>query len=478
VAGFLAFWGGLVSGPRSPGDSSAAARDEVTPGDAETSHHESEYIGRTPGVGLLRMGYLATFVAGVGFFALSFIVLGVIPGVQVQREIARTAPLTMQPLTTEQEWGRRIYGSMGCGYCHTQQVRFADQDVTRFGAPTEAWETKYEYPQLWGTRRIGPDLGREGAIRSADWQLAHLYNPRLTVAGSIMPGFPWMYNGAPDKPKPEALALVAYIQSLGEARAQSGFDARRPHMPVGSDPRSDMVATDRQPFTLNASATLARRTGSAPTFTFASDPVQREIDLRHGRDVFVANCSSCHGPTGAGDGPAAVALLPRPANLQAHQYSDERVSAALWNGVTGSAMPAWRDRPPEDLRGVLTYVRYLSKTQDPTTSLAVADSSRFDAARELFAQNCTSCHGDHGGGDGPAAAALARAPTNFHIQQPSVEYARGVLSEGVAGSSMPPWKHQLTEPQRQQLVDYARSLFPASEQGGEEYRTAAGRRNP
>jgi mono/diheme cytochrome c family protein len=352
---------------------------------------------------------------------------------------------------------------MGCAYCHTQQVRFADQDVTRFGAPTEAWETKYDYPQLWGTRRIGPDLAREGAIRSADWQLAHLYNPRLTVAGSIMPGFPWMYHGTPDKPKPEALALVAYIQSLGQARDQSGFDARRPHM---------------HPLTLNASATLARRSGSAPTFTLASDHVQREIDLRHGRDVFAANCASCHGPAGAGDGPAAVALLPRPANLQAHEYSDERVSAALWNGVTGSAMPAWRDRRPADLRGVLTYVRYLSKTQEPAMSPAVADSPRFDTARKLFAEQCTSCHGDNGGGDGPAAAGLARAPTNFHSQQPSVDYARRVLSEGVAGSSMTPWRLQLTEPQRQQLVDYVRSLFRASEQGDEERRAAAERGNP
>jgi cytochrome c oxidase cbb3-type subunit I/II len=476
VAGFLAFWAGLFSGPRSPHYSVVAAQEGVAPGDGDTSHHESEYIEPTRGIGALRMAYLATFVAGVGFFALSFVVLGVIPGVHVKREIARTAPLAMQQLATQQEWGRQIYGSMGCAYCHTQQVRFADQDVSRFGAPTEAWETKYDYPQLWGTRRIGPDLAREGAIRSADWQLAHLYNPRLTVAGSIMPGFPWMYRGTPDRPKPEALALVAYMQSLGQARAQSGFDARRP--PVGSDPRPDMVAMDRQPVTLNASATLARRSGSAPTFTLASDPVQREIDLRHGRDVFAANCASCHGSAGAGDGPAAVALLPRPANLQAHQYSYERVSAALWNGVTGSAMPAWRDQQPEDLRGVLTYVRYLSKTQESVTSPAVTDSSRFDAARKLFVQNCASCHGDNGGGDGPAAAALARAPTDFHIQQPSVEYARTVLSVGVAGSSMPPWKHQLTQPDRQQLVDYVRSLFPASEQGDEEYRAAAERRNP
>ena len=96
--------------------------------------------------------------------------------------------------------------------------------MTRFGAPTEAWETKYDYPQLWGTRRIGPDLAREGAIRSADWQLAHLYNPRLTVGRSIMPGFLWTYDRTPDKPKPQALALVAYIQWLGQARAQSGFE--------------------------------------------------------------------------------------------------------------------------------------------------------------------------------------------------------------------------------------------------------------
>jgi NAD(P)-dependent dehydrogenase (short-subunit alcohol dehydrogenase family) len=52
------------------------------------------------------------------------------------------------------------------------------------------------------------------------------------------------------------------------------------------------------------------------------------------------------------------------------------------------------------------------------------------------------------------------------------------IGEATALLLMPPWTHQLTEPQRQQLVDYVRSLFPASEQDGEEYRTAAGRQNP
>jgi mono/diheme cytochrome c family protein len=104
---------------------------------------------------------------------------------------------------------------------------------------------------------------------------------------------------------------------------------------------------------------------------------------------------------------------------------------------------------PIVLRRADRILRQLSRSAFP----AVDDSSRFDPARKRFAQNWASCHGESGGGDGPTAAAQALAPTNFHIQQPSVDYARLVLSEGVAGSSMPPWKHQLTEPRQLQLVD-------------------------
>ena len=31
----------------------------------------------------------------------------------------------------------------------------------------------------------------------------------------------------------------------------------------------------------------------------------------------------------------------------------------------------------------------------------------------LYAERCSGCHGDHGGGDGPAAAALVPKPRNF-----------------------------------------------------------------
>jgi mono/diheme cytochrome c family protein len=42
-----------------------------------------------------------------------------------------------------------------------------------------------------------------------------------------------------------------------------------------------------------------------------SDP-QEEVS---GRNAFLENCASCHGPGGTGDGPAAEGLDPPPANL-------------------------------------------------------------------------------------------------------------------------------------------------------------------
>jgi cytochrome c oxidase cbb3-type subunit I/II len=40
-----------------------------------------------------------------------------------------------------------------------------------------------------GSRRIGPDLAREGNARSHDWHVRHLEDPRQLIAQSIMPTY-------------------------------------------------------------------------------------------------------------------------------------------------------------------------------------------------------------------------------------------------------------------------------------------------
>src|SRR5258707_12168267 len=116
---------------------------------------------------ILRMSYVVARVAGVGFFVMSVLLLGVWPGRVLESQTRRMSPEHPLGLSASELRGREIYSYEGCAYCHTQQVRYLESDMTRFGAPTLAWETRFDYPHLWGTRRIGPDLAREGASHPA-----------------------------------------------------------------------------------------------------------------------------------------------------------------------------------------------------------------------------------------------------------------------------------------------------------------------
>ena len=214
MLGFLCFCFGILTGPVNEGE----AREDAE--EAAPSIVPDVRVGRW-----LETAYVMAFVAGVGFFVFSFVVLGILPGRALAREIHETAPSSMPELTASEARGRIVYGREGCAYCHTEQVRFVAADRARWNQPTEAWETRYEYPQLWGTRRIGPDLARQSGVHSDDWQLVHLFDPRAVVAESNMPPFPWLFAGSATQPTQDALDMLAYIQSLGRPRHLAGYDA-------------------------------------------------------------------------------------------------------------------------------------------------------------------------------------------------------------------------------------------------------------
>jgi cytochrome c oxidase cbb3-type subunit I/II len=465
LAGFLLFWTSLVTGPKlseatlsvasGAGSENMAALEDVSP------------VSVIPGpTSWLSYAHVVAFGAGVGFFALSFLVLAIIPGKELEDEIKQVAPVTMARLTASEQRGRIIYGREGCAYCHTQQIRFLAADVRRFGVPTEAWETKYDFPQLWGTRRIGPDLSREFNLRPRDWQLTHLYNPRLVVQDSVMPPYPWLFDGSPGHPTQEGLDVLAYIQSLGRARQLSGFDGRWLASSVQSE-TPDMAMSNEPLARATPPAVPIAMVGgyslSAPILHPAADPGDLQEEVRRGGALFAANCASCHGSGGGGDGKASASLLPKPANLTAARFSDERLSSVLWNGVAGSAMPPWRQLATEDLRALVAYIQSLNA---PGATARITEASGLGKA--LFAATCASCHGMTGEGNGPAAGALAPAPTNFHLKKPTEERAWDVLENGVPGTAMPPWRDQLSADERHALAEFVRSLYdPPQENGGQ-----------
>jgi len=195
---------------------------------------------------------------------------------------------------------------------------------------------------------------------------------------------------------------------------------------------------------------------SAPVLHPELNPDDLQEEVSRGGTLFAANCASCHGSSGRGDGRASASLLPRPANLTAASYSDERLSSVLWNGVSGSAMPPWRQLPTEDLRALVAYIHSLHL---PTAASSTQEASSLNEAKSLFAANCASCHGDRGAGDGPVAGALAPSPTNFHLKKPTEERAWQVLENGAPGTAMPPWQNQLSADERHALVEFVRSLY-------------------
>lgn len=178
----------------------------------------------------LERGETIMLLGGIGSLVFSFLALGVLPLIELSDEVTRSTPAAFTAMDATEERGFTVYKREGCAYCHTTFVRDTPSDVRRFGPPAEAWEYQDQYPQQWGTRRIGPDLSRESGKRSDGWQYAHLYNPRSTVPQSVMPSYPWLFAEAPDGsvvPNEDAEALVAYLNYLGRDMAEAGPQTER-----------------------------------------------------------------------------------------------------------------------------------------------------------------------------------------------------------------------------------------------------------
>lgn len=82
----------------------------------------------------------------------------------------------------------------------------------------------------------------------------------------------------------------------------------------------------------------------------------------------------------------------------------------------------------------------------------------------IYAQQCATCHGAGGKGDGPAASALVPKPRNFHDTEGwkngrTVSAVFKTLTEGIPGTPMPPFSG-LSASDRFALVHYVRTLMP------------------
>ncbi len=101
---------------------------------------------------------------------------------------------SVKPYTPLELAGRDVYISEGCYNCHSQMIRPIYAEVKRYGEYSKPGEFVYDHPFQWGSRRIGPDLAREGGKQSNLWHAIHFNNPRDINDKSIMPAYPSLVN--------------------------------------------------------------------------------------------------------------------------------------------------------------------------------------------------------------------------------------------------------------------------------------------
>ncbi|GGH58728.1 cytochrome c oxidase cbb3-type subunit 2 [Filimonas zeae] len=226
-------------------------------------------------------------------FVFLTIIVAILPAMQNERK-NKLLP-GAEPLTADAAKGKELFIANGCVACHTQQVRNVEMDKTWGSRPsiaadyagsrrTDVWRNT---ATLMGTERTGPDLTTIGTRQpSAEWQLTHLYNPRILVEASVMPAYPWLFTV---KPQPGMGEVAVSVPEGYVAKGQKVIATREALQLVA------YLASLKQTTLPDGAATpefLYKRTVKAE-----GGAATAELD---GEALYVANCQACHQPNGEG----------------------------------------------------------------------------------------------------------------------------------------------------------------------------------
>ena len=378
--------------------------------------------------------------------------------------------------TAQEAMGRDLYLKYGCFYCHSQFNRPTDLAT---GNVSVAGDYVYDNPHSLGTERTGPDLAQIGGMRPTEWHHLHDRDPRSVSPGSVMPSFPFLTDEEID-------AITAYIQTEGGYQLQQ--QSYQAEVPAN-------YLNETNPYQPLLNQVLMKY--NTTTQVFSGDPAlgsQWNTTFAEGKMLFTEKCVSCHGCSGDGQGPYARHTLTRPANLNERIRNYPGAYYHFWRvseGVSGTAMPAWKLSLTEDQRWkIITYEESFVNGSIRTISGDISDAEgdafknathimppidgtqlQFETGKSIFNLYCAQCHGVDGQGDGPAANVtqfgyITPQPANFtesgHDFAEFSDYGRYVwkTKQGVETTNMPPWKYSLSDEEIYEAIFYIQHFSP------------------
>lgn len=359
-------------------------------------------------------------VAALGFYALAMTSQGLIP--YLEKSLTRPETVTnvdgkvvaTPHRSALENAGRGVYIREGCWYCHSQFVRPVNRDTDKWGPVSQAGEFIYDVPQMFGTRRIGPDLSREGNRRSDEWHYAHHWDPRAVEPESMMPSYSWLFteNAQHDR---EVTAFIQTNDKNHDGRVtKSELDAiaQKPanfaeldSWPLNADgshgdgvidmhdygpvPSEEMVGVEAYMQKIGTAIGDWRTWEAWPVTHRSATTESLELRQRRGKEIFENKCSGCHGKYGNGRTTADTKastnfnvayhfLNPQPRDLTTAAFksrttpsgslpTDEDIFRTISRGVRrGQIMPAWGNAADghilqeQDRWDLVDYVKTLS----------------------------------------------------------------------------------------------------------------------
>lgn len=213
-----------------------------------------------------------------------------------------------------------------------------------------------------------------------------------------------------------------------------------------------------------------------------------------GRYIFQKQCSICHGATGRGDGEWAANLINKPRNFRTGIFkfrttpfgmlpTAEDLKRTIRSGISGTAMPYFKDLSDGDIDSLIVYIQSLSRQWDDedlqAEPLRIPDTPEWFGQESLrrqhakragdrFLQNCAICHGAKGDGDGPGGKGLvdvwgfpskpASLSDEHHKSGDGPQDLYRTIATGMNGTAMVGFSRAFEPGQIWELVAYVKGL--------------------
>lgn len=183
-----------------------------------------------------------------------------------------------------------------------------------------------------------------------------------------------------------------------------------------------------------------------PTRMVEAKDAASKASVLLGRQIYVANCTSCHGTRGEGGvGPALND------KTVLSKGTDEVFAGYIAVGRPNTLMPAWSQQhggplTDEDIRNVVAFLR----AWEPTAPTVVADAVAPSASRglALFNGTCFVCHGENG--HGTSIAPAINNPARLSTLED--DWYRQTIATGRPAKGMPTWGTVLAPSQIEDLI--------------------------